>query len=103
LQGWQPCSVKRIIVAKPKEVKTGSTLAESSKEGCGSTNAALPMMIMMNLHSVLITGMFRIFWGEVKFYDIKFHGNPSSSCQAVSCIQMDRVNFIGALQGCEYT
>jgi hypothetical protein len=31
----RPCSVKK-IVTKSKEVKTGSNLAESSKEGCGS-------------------------------------------------------------------
>jgi hypothetical protein len=38
---------KRITVAKPKEVKTGSNLAESSKEDYGSTRAVLPMVVMM--------------------------------------------------------
>jgi hypothetical protein len=32
---------------KFKEVKTGCNLAESSKEGCGSKRAVLPMMMMM--------------------------------------------------------
>jgi hypothetical protein len=35
------------IVAKYKEAKTGSNLAESSKEGYGSKSAVLPMMMMM--------------------------------------------------------
>jgi hypothetical protein len=30
----RPCSVKKRIVTKPKEVKTRCSLAESSKEGC---------------------------------------------------------------------
>jgi hypothetical protein len=38
---------KQIIVAKSKEVKTGSNLAESSKGGYGSKSAVLPMMVMM--------------------------------------------------------
>jgi hypothetical protein len=38
---------RKITVAKSKEVKTGSNLAESSKEGYGSKRAVLPMMMMM--------------------------------------------------------
>jgi hypothetical protein len=38
---------KRVTVAKFKEVKTGSNLAESSKEYYGSKRAVLPMMKMM--------------------------------------------------------
>jgi hypothetical protein len=38
---------KKIIVAKSKEVKTRSNLAESSKEGYGSTSAVLPMMVVV--------------------------------------------------------
>jgi hypothetical protein len=38
---------KNIIVSKSKEVKTGSNLAESSKEGYVSRSAVLPMMMMM--------------------------------------------------------
>jgi hypothetical protein len=38
---------KKIIVAKIKEVKPGSNLAISSKEGYGSKRAVLPMMMMM--------------------------------------------------------
>jgi hypothetical protein len=34
-------------VAKSKEVKTGRSLAECSKEGYGSKRAVLPMMMMM--------------------------------------------------------
>jgi hypothetical protein len=37
---------KEIIVAKSKEVKTGSNLAESSREGYGSRSAVLPMMMI---------------------------------------------------------
>jgi hypothetical protein len=37
---------KEIIVAKSKDVKTGSNMAEFSKEGYGSKNAVLPTMIM---------------------------------------------------------
>jgi hypothetical protein len=37
------------IFTKSKEVKTGYNLAESSKEGCGSKRAVLPMMMMKNL------------------------------------------------------
>jgi hypothetical protein len=47
-QGWLHCSVKRNIVAKSKEVKTGCKLAESSKEACGSEGAVLPTMVMNN-------------------------------------------------------
>jgi hypothetical protein len=46
--------LKKYIVAKSKEVKTGwccsqewTNLAESSKEGHGSKRAVLPMMMMM--------------------------------------------------------
>jgi hypothetical protein len=38
---------KNIIVAQSKEVKTGSNLAESSKEGYGSERTDLPLMMMM--------------------------------------------------------
>jgi hypothetical protein len=38
---------KKTIVMKPKEVKTGLNLAESSKEGYGSKRAVLPLMMMM--------------------------------------------------------
>jgi hypothetical protein len=37
----------KCTVAKSKEVKTGSSLPESSKEGCNSKRAVLPMMMMM--------------------------------------------------------
>jgi hypothetical protein len=46
-QGWRPCSVKKIIVGKTKEVTTRRNLAESSKEGYGSKRVVLPMMMMM--------------------------------------------------------
>jgi hypothetical protein len=46
--------LKKFIVAKSKEVKTGCNLAESSKEGCGSKRVVLPIMMMMiNLLDVL--------------------------------------------------
>jgi hypothetical protein len=51
MQGWQPCSVKRIVIAQSQEQKPGSNLAQSSKEVCGTKKTALPMMI---LYSVLI-------------------------------------------------
>jgi hypothetical protein len=38
---------KKINVVKYKKVKTRSYLAESSKEGCGSKRALLPMMVMI--------------------------------------------------------
>jgi hypothetical protein len=44
---------KRIIVAKSKEVKTGSNLEESSKEGCGSEKVVFPMMMIMMMTVVL--------------------------------------------------
>jgi hypothetical protein len=37
-------AVKKITVAKSKEVKTGYNLGESSKEGCRSRSAVLPMI-----------------------------------------------------------
>jgi hypothetical protein len=43
---------KQITVAKSKEVKTGSNLAESSKEGYGSKRVVLPMMMMMMMNSI---------------------------------------------------
>jgi hypothetical protein len=55
---------KKIIVAKSKEVKTGSNLSESSKEGYGSKTAVLPEVVMMwiwyqhdgwTAHNTLIT------------------------------------------------
>jgi hypothetical protein len=36
---------KENVITKSKEVKTGSTLAGSSKEGCRSKWAVLPMMM----------------------------------------------------------
>jgi hypothetical protein len=38
---------KKITDAKSKEVKTESSVAESSKEGYGSKGAVLPMITMM--------------------------------------------------------
>jgi hypothetical protein len=38
---------ERITLAKSKDVKTGCTLADSSKEGYGSKRAVLPVMMMM--------------------------------------------------------
>jgi hypothetical protein len=38
---------EKITVAKSKEVKTRSNLAESSKEGYGLKSAVLPIMMMM--------------------------------------------------------
>jgi hypothetical protein len=38
---------KRVIVVKSKEVETGCTLAEYSKEGYRSKRAVLPMLMMM--------------------------------------------------------
>jgi hypothetical protein len=38
---------KKIIIAKSKDVKTGSNLAGSSKEGYGSKRGVLSMMMMM--------------------------------------------------------
>jgi hypothetical protein len=43
--GVGPCSVKKKNVVKPKEVKTGSNLAESSKERYGSKSVILPMIM----------------------------------------------------------
>jgi hypothetical protein len=40
-------ALKKNIVAKSKEVKTGCNMAQSSKEDCGSKRAVLPMLIMM--------------------------------------------------------
>jgi hypothetical protein len=40
---------------KFKEVKTGSNLAESSKEGFGSKSALLPMVVMTKCTSVSTT------------------------------------------------
>jgi hypothetical protein len=40
---------EKIIVAKSKEAKTASYLAESSKEGYESKRAVFPMMIMIML------------------------------------------------------
>jgi hypothetical protein len=37
---------KKITVAESKEVKTGPNLTESSKEGCGSKGAVLPVLMM---------------------------------------------------------
>jgi hypothetical protein len=48
-----PCSVK-IIVEKPKEVKTGSRLAECSKEGYGSEGAVLLMMMTVSIAVLVV-------------------------------------------------
>jgi hypothetical protein len=45
--------VKELAVAKSKEVKTRSHLAESSKEGHGSKGAVWLMMIPMKLVSLV--------------------------------------------------
>jgi hypothetical protein len=39
---------KKIIVAKSKEVKTRSNLAELFKKGYGSKRTVLPMMMIIN-------------------------------------------------------
>jgi hypothetical protein len=38
---------ERIVVAKSREVKSGSNEAGFSKEGCGSKRASLPMMMIL--------------------------------------------------------
>jgi hypothetical protein len=48
--------MKKIIVTKPKEVKTGSNLEESSKEGCGSKRALLRMMMIYGITYFLVPG-----------------------------------------------
>jgi hypothetical protein len=45
---------KRIIVAKPKEVKTVSNLTEFSKDGYSSKSAVLPMKIIIVAYLCLI-------------------------------------------------
>jgi hypothetical protein len=45
---------KKIIVAKSKEVNTGSDLAESSKEDYGSRRALLAMIMMIFSESGLM-------------------------------------------------
>jgi hypothetical protein len=40
---------KKITVAKSKEVKIGSNLAESSKEGYGSKRDVLPMVMLIKM------------------------------------------------------
>jgi hypothetical protein len=43
------CSVKKIIVAKSKEVQTGFNLAESSKEGYGLKGGCSAVMTMLRV------------------------------------------------------
>jgi hypothetical protein len=43
---------KQIAVTKPKEVKIGCNLTESSKEDYGSKRAVLPMMMMISYNKV---------------------------------------------------
>jgi hypothetical protein len=62
---------KNIIVAKSEEVKTGSNLEESCKEGCGSKRAVLPTM--MNNHSL------RFYFPQSVFVDV-------GDTTAVGCI-----------------
>jgi hypothetical protein len=38
---------KKILVVKSKEAKTRCSVVESSKKGCGSKRAVLPMMMMI--------------------------------------------------------
>jgi hypothetical protein len=38
---------KNMNIAQSKEVKTGSNMAESSRESCDSKRAVLPIMMMM--------------------------------------------------------
>jgi hypothetical protein len=47
-----PC--KKFIVAKSKEVKTGSNLAESYKEGYGSKRAVLPVVMVVVVVMMII-------------------------------------------------
>jgi hypothetical protein len=49
-----PCSVNKIVVAKSKELKNRSNLAESSKEGYGSKRAVLPVTKMMMMIGAFI-------------------------------------------------
>jgi hypothetical protein len=48
---------KRITVAKSKEVKTKSNLAEFSKEGYGSKSALLPVMMMMMMMMMMMINL----------------------------------------------
>jgi hypothetical protein len=48
---------RQIIVTKSKEVKIGSNLAESSKEGYGSKIALLPIMMMMKMMMMMMMMM----------------------------------------------
>jgi hypothetical protein len=55
MQSWQPCPVKikKNIAAKSKEVKTGCSLAQFCKEGCGSKRAVLAMMKIMIYYNLI--------------------------------------------------
>jgi hypothetical protein len=44
---------KQIIVTKSKDVKTGCSMSESSKEGYGSNGGFLPLMMMMMMMMIL--------------------------------------------------
>jgi hypothetical protein len=45
LDAWLTTLLCKNIITKSKEIKSGCSLAESSKEGCGSKRAVLPMMM----------------------------------------------------------
>jgi hypothetical protein len=65
LGGWVglwPCSEKKKTVVTSKEVKTGSNLAELSKEGYGSKTAVLMIIFLFMHHLWMITS----FWPRMK-------------------------------------
>jgi hypothetical protein len=64
-QGRRPCSVKKNTVAKSEEVKTGYSLAESSKEVHGSKRAVLSIIAMM---IYLFICLFKGLWFTQRYY-----------------------------------
>lgn len=84
-QGWRPCTEKKNIFAKSKDVKSGSRtssqewikLTESSKERYGSKRYFLPMMMMMMMKAWNIIDWFRTWYSDtlmlIRWLNFGFH------------------------------
>jgi hypothetical protein len=63
---------KKIIVAKSIDVKTGSNVAESSREGHGSSMAVLTMMTMNALERSMSINISYMYRNTLAFYIVLF-------------------------------
>jgi hypothetical protein len=80
---------KKVAVTKSEAVKTGSNLAETSKEGYGSKSAVLPTVMNINLTSVTRGCTLNTLPVYLKFKMQKYK-KRSNACRVITIIMIHK-------------